>query len=124
MKRHCSTRWIENHDAVFVSKELYPVVAGSLDQLSKSRDDKVVGRAMSYYKAITTAGFLVSLKVINAILPNQLKKGAGYSRNYFDCVKYYCQLQRCDRLQAFRDNEEFFLDYSDMPKVSMGTPCF
>ena len=66
MKRHCSTKWIENYDAVFVFKEFYPAVVGSLDQLSESRDGKVLGRAMPYLKAITAAGFLVSLEIINA----------------------------------------------------------
>ena len=68
MKRHCSVKWIEGHDAVFVFKKFYPAVVGSLDQLSESRDRKVLGRAMPYLKAITTAGFLVSKEVINAIL--------------------------------------------------------
>ena len=68
LNRHCSTRWIENHNAVFVFKELYPAVVGSLNQLSESRDGEVVGRAMSYFKAITTPGFLISLEVISAIL--------------------------------------------------------
>ena len=43
-------------------------VVGSLDQMSESRDGKVLGKAMPYLKAITTAGFLVSLDVINAAL--------------------------------------------------------
>ena len=68
LNRHCSTKWIENHDAVFVFQEFHPAVAGSLDQLSESRDGKVLGRAMLYLKAITTAGFLVSLEVIIATL--------------------------------------------------------
>ena len=38
LKRHCSTKWIENYDAVFVFEEFYPAVVGSLDQLSESRD--------------------------------------------------------------------------------------
>ena len=67
LKRRCSTKWIENYDAVFVFKEFYPAVVGSLDQLSDSSDGEVFGRATSYLKAIT-AGFLVSLKVINATL--------------------------------------------------------
>ena len=66
LKRHCSTKWIENYDAVFVFKEFYPAVVGSLDQLSESRDGEVLRRAMLYLKAITTAGVLVSLEVINA----------------------------------------------------------
>ena len=68
LKRHCSTKWIENYDAVFVFKEFYPAVDGSLDQLSESRDRKVLGRATPYLKAITTPGFLFSLGVINATL--------------------------------------------------------
>ena len=68
LKRHCSTKWIENYDAVFVSQEFYPAVAGSLDQQSESRDRKVLGRAVPYLKAITTAGFLVSLEIIIATL--------------------------------------------------------
>ena len=68
LKRHCSTGWIESHDAVYVFKELQLAVVGSLDQLSESRGGEVVGRGMSYFKAITTPGFLVSLEVINAIL--------------------------------------------------------
>ena len=68
LKHHCSTKWIENYDAVFVFKEFYPAVTGSLDQLSESRDGKVHGRAMPYLKAITTSGFLVDLEVINATL--------------------------------------------------------
>ena len=68
LKRHCSTKWIEDYDAVFVFMEFYPAVGGPLDQLSVSRDGEVLGRAMPYLKAITTAGFLVSLEVINATL--------------------------------------------------------
>ena len=33
LKRHCSTKWIKNYNAVFVFKELYPAVVGSPDQL-------------------------------------------------------------------------------------------
>ena len=61
LKRNCSTKWIENYDAVFVFKEFYPAVVGSLDQLSESREGEVLERAMIYLKAIT-AGFLVSLE--------------------------------------------------------------
>ena len=68
MKRNCSTKWIENNDVFFVFKEFYPAVVGSLGQLSESRDGEILGRAMSYLKAITTATFLVSLEVINATL--------------------------------------------------------
>ena len=68
MKRNCSTKWIENYDVVFVFKEFYPAVGGFLEQLSESRDGQVLERAMPYLKAITTAGFLVSLEVINATL--------------------------------------------------------
>ena len=31
LKRHCSSKWIENYDALFVFKKFYPAVAGSLD---------------------------------------------------------------------------------------------
>ena len=64
LKRHCFAKWIENYNAVFVFK-FYPAVICHLDQLSESRDEKVLGRAMFYVK-VTTPGFLVSLKVINA----------------------------------------------------------
>ena len=67
LKRHCSTKWIENYD-VFVFKEFHQAVVGFLDQLSESRDGKVLGRAMPCLKAITTAGFLASIEVINAAL--------------------------------------------------------
>ena len=58
LKRHCSTKWIENYDAVFVFKEFCRAFAGSLDQLSESRDGEVFGRAMPYLnlKAVTIAG--------------------------------------------------------------------
>ena len=68
LKRNCSTKWIQNYDVVFVFKEFYPAVVGSLDQLSESRDGEVLERAMPYLKAITTAGFLVGLVVIDATL--------------------------------------------------------
>ena len=68
LKRNCFTKRIENYDAVFVFREFYPAVVGSLDQLSESKDGEVLERAMPYLKAITTAGFWVSLKVINATL--------------------------------------------------------
>ena len=67
MKRNCSTKWIENCDAVFVFKS-YPAVVGSLDQLSESRDEEVLKRTMPCLKAITALRFLVSLEVINATL--------------------------------------------------------
>ena len=53
LKRNCFTKWIENYDAVFVFKEFYPVVVGSLDQLPESRNGEVLGSP--YLKAITTA---------------------------------------------------------------------
>ena len=62
LKRHCSAKWIENCDAFFIFKEFYPAAVSSLDQLSESRDRKVLEAAMPYLKAITTAGFLVSLE--------------------------------------------------------------
>ena len=46
LKRNSSSKWIENYDAVFVFKEFYPAVAGSLDQVSESRDGEVLKRAM------------------------------------------------------------------------------
>ena len=66
MKRHCSTKWVEDHDAVFIFEELYPAIVGYLDQLSESRDDEFLARAMLYAKATTTSGCLVL--VINARL--------------------------------------------------------
>ena len=39
------------------SSSFFPAVAGSLDQLSESRDGEVYGRAIPYLKAITAAGF-------------------------------------------------------------------
>ena len=68
LKRYCSTKWIENYDAIFGFKQFFPAVVGSLDQLSESRDGEVYGRAIPYLKAITTAGFLISLEVIKATL--------------------------------------------------------
>ena len=47
--------------------KFYPAVICHFDQLSESRDGKVLGKVMLYVKA-TTPGFLVSLKVINATL--------------------------------------------------------
>ena len=46
LKRHCSIKWIEDHDAVFVFKEVYPAFVGYLDQLLESRNGKVLGRAI------------------------------------------------------------------------------
>ena len=54
--------------AFFVFKEFYPAVVGGPDQLSQSKDQKVLGKAMLYLKALTTAAFLVGLDVINATL--------------------------------------------------------
>ena len=56
LKRHCSTKWIENYAAVFVFKEFHPAVVGSLDQQSESKDREVLGRAMFYVKATITPG--------------------------------------------------------------------
>ena len=53
---------------MFVFKRFYPAVAGSLDQQSESRDGEVLERPTPYLKAITTAGVLVILEVINATL--------------------------------------------------------
>ena len=99
LKRNCSTKWIENYDVVFVFKEFYPAVVGFLDQLSESRNGEVLERAMSYLKAITTAGFLVNLEVINATLKltKTIAKSYRASKNYFDCIRCYeyYQLQKC-----------------------------
>ena len=66
MKRNWSTKWIENYDVVFDFKKFYPEIVGFLDQLSKSRDEEVLGRP--YLKAITTAAIFISLEIINATL--------------------------------------------------------
>ena len=68
LKRLCSANCIEGHDAVFVFKKFYPAVAGFLDQLSESRNGKVLGRVMFYVKATTPPWFLVSLEVINVTM--------------------------------------------------------
>ena len=68
LRRNCSTKQIENYDVVFVFKEFYSAVVGSLDRLPESRDGEVLERAKPYLKAITTAEFLVSLEDINAKL--------------------------------------------------------
>ena len=111
MKRRCSTKWIENYDVIFVFKEFYPAVVGSLYQLSESRDGEVLERAMLYLKAITTVVFLVSLEVINAALKltkTVAKKLQGIEN--FDCIRCYeyYQLQSC--YPDFRDNEEIFVE--------------
>ena len=54
--------------SLFLRSFIQWLLVGYLDQLLKSRDGKVLGRAMSYVKATTTPGFLVSLEVINATL--------------------------------------------------------
>ena len=68
LKRNCSTKRIENYNAVFVFKKFYPAVVGSIDQLSESRNGEVLERPMPYLKAITITGNLISLKDINAML--------------------------------------------------------
>ena len=83
LKRNCSTKRIESYDNVFVFKEFYPAVVGSLDQLSESRNGEVLER--SYLKAITTARFLVSLEIINATLKltkTFAKKLKGIKKSY------------------------------------------
>ena len=52
LKRNCFKKCIENYD-VFVFKEFYPAVAGSLDQLSESRDGEILERAMPYRESST-----------------------------------------------------------------------
>ena len=65
LKHNCSTKWIEDHNVVFVFKEFYAAVVSYLNQLSESRDGKFL-RALFYVKATTAPGFLVL--VINATL--------------------------------------------------------
>ena len=115
LKRHFSTKWIKNYDAAFVFRVFYPAIvlllSGSLDQLSESTDGEVLEKAMPYLKAIITAGFLVSLEVINATLKltkTVEKKLQGIKKLFF-CIRYYknYQLQTCK--QSFRNNEEIFV---------------
>ena len=51
LNRHCSTKCIENYDAVFVFQEFYQAVVGSLDQLSESRDGKVLGKSYALFES-------------------------------------------------------------------------
>ena len=93
----------------FVFKELYPAVAGSLDQLSKSRNGEVVGRAMSYFKAITTPGFLVGIEIINAILnitKPVAKKLQGIQETILTALNAIASCK--DVVLAFRDKEKNF----------------
>ena len=48
LRRNCSTKWIENYDVVYIFKEFYPAVVGSLDQLPESRDGEVFERAILF----------------------------------------------------------------------------
>ena len=64
LKRHCSLRWIENHDAVFVFEELYLAVVDSLDQLSESRDGEVVERLCHILKRLQHMGFWLAKKLL------------------------------------------------------------
>ena len=110
LKRNCSTKWIENYNAVFVLKKFYPAVVGSLDQLSESRDGEVLERAIPYLKAITRAGVLISLEVINATetYQNSCKEATGHQEIILTALDT-TRITSCkDVIQAFRDNEKIF----------------
>ena len=111
LKRNCSTKWIENYNAVFVFKKFYPAVVGSLDQLSESRDGEVLERPMPYSKAITTAGVLISLEVINATetYQNCCKEATGHQEIMLNALDT-TRITSCkDVIQAFMDNEKIFV---------------
>ena len=112
LKRLCSAKWIENYDAVFVFKEFCRAVIGSLDQLSESRDRKVLRRATSYLKAITTPGFLISLRsyqCFTEIYQNSCKEAAGHQEIILTALDAMSITSYKDMIRTFRDNKKIFV---------------
>ena len=101
LKHHCSTKWIENYDAVFIFKEFYSAVAGSLDQLSGS----------GYALFESNNNSWVRLEVINAAetYQNSCKEATGYQEIILTALDATNITSCKDVTQAFRENEEVFV---------------
>ena len=118
LKCRCFTKWIENNDAAFVFKEFDSAFVDSFDQLSESRERKVLGRAIPYLKAIATAAFLFSLEVINATLKQIAKKllqrssckeAIGHQEIILTALDATSIISLKGVIQTFRDNKEIFV---------------
>ena len=109
LKRHCTTRWVENQEAVIVFKEMYLAAVGALDELSESRDGEAAGKAMSHLKMITTPDFLICMEVLNAILnitKPVARKLQGTQETILTALDAITSCK--DVIEALRNNEEEF----------------
>ena len=109
LKRHCTTKWVENQEAVIVFKEMYLAAVGALDELSESRDGEAAGKAMSHLKMITTPDFLICMEVLNAVLnitKPVARKLQGTQETILTALDAITSCK--DVIEALRNNEEEF----------------
>jgi len=68
LKKHCSTRWVEQADALCVFVQLYNAVVVALDRIQKECDGHTASSANVLCSAICQFGFLVALVTAEFIL--------------------------------------------------------
>lgn len=68
LKKHCSTRWVEQADALCVFVQLYDAVVLAFDRMKRDNDGHTASNATILCAAICQFGFLVSLLCAEFIL--------------------------------------------------------
>jgi hypothetical protein len=66
LKKHCTTRWVEKQEAVYVFKELYPAVVASLENIVTWPGESA-GKASLYLRALD-GSFMIAIDVLHAVL--------------------------------------------------------
>ena len=61
LKQHCSTRWVEQADALCIFVQLYDAVVVALDRIKKECDGHTASNAAILSAAVSQFGFIVSL---------------------------------------------------------------
>ena len=77
LKSHCSTRWVEKQDAVFVFREIFPAICQALENIESSGGNSA-GKATITLRAMDGA-FLLTVEMLHVVL----KVRAKLSENSF-----------------------------------------
>ena len=77
LKSHCSTRWVEKQDAVFVFRGIFPAICQALESIESSGGNSA-GKATITLRAMDGA-FLLTVEMLHVVLEVR----AEWSKNSF-----------------------------------------
>ncbi|CAH2013887.1 unnamed protein product [Acanthoscelides obtectus] len=107
LKKLCSTRWVERHDAILTFLELHEVTIAALSEIQLWRDKDSSSDAFSFLKSIQTLEFQFSLRIISKIFAITLPLSKQLQTTNFDLGQALDLAESVqNRLLSIRDNAE------------------